>query len=154
MNDLKFFDCSRDVAVTTNFVDKIGLLPSPHLAVRMTFARAAPPAYDKKGNCYAERRQTNYLTRWTQANQLTDQLTIILIGEGGSVAEWLACWTQAQQARVQIAVATLSGNSLRQTAHTHCASVHQAAKLVAALIRVARVTVDLAESNGSLPPDL
>jgi len=25
-----------------------------------------------------------------------------------SVAEWLACWTQAQKARVQIAVATLS----------------------------------------------
>ena len=46
---------------------------------------------------------------------------------GGSVAEWLACWTQAQKARVQIAVATLSGNSLRQTVDTHCASVHQAA---------------------------
>jgi len=42
---------------------------------------------------------------------------------------------------VQILVATLSGNSLRQTVHTHCASVHQAAKLVAALFRVARVTV-------------
>ena len=36
---------------------------------------------------------------------------------GGSVAEWLACW-------VQIAAATLSGNSLRQTAHTRRASVH------------------------------
>jgi len=33
-----------------------------------------------------------------------------------------------------------SGNSLRQTVHTHCASVHQAAKLVAALLRVAGVT--------------
>ena len=62
---------------------------------------------------------------------------------GGSVAEWLACWTQAQKAWVQIAVATLSGNSLRQTAHTHCASVHQAAKLVAALLRVAGVTAVL-----------
>ena len=41
---------------------------------------------------------------------------------------------------VQIAAATLSGNSLRQTAHTYCASVHQAAKLVAALFRVAVVT--------------
>ena len=29
------------------------------------------------------------------------------------------------------------GNSLRQTVHTHCASVHQAAKLVASLLRVA-----------------
>ena len=71
-----------------------------------------------------------------------------------SVAEWLACWTQAQNAWVQIAAATLSGNSLRQTVHTHCAFVHQAAKLVAALLRVARVTAGLAESNGSLPPGL
>ena len=53
---------------------------------------------------------------------------------------------------VQIAAATLSGNSLRQTVHTHCASVHQAAKLVAVLLRVSGVTAGLAESNGSLPP--
>jgi len=73
---------------------------------------------------------------------------------GGSVAEWLACWTQAQKARVQIAVAMLSGNSLKQTAHTHYASVHQAAKLVAALLRVAGITAGLAKSDGSLPPGL
>jgi len=75
---------------------------------------------------------------------------------GSSVAEWLVCWTQAQQAWVQIAATTLSGNSLRQTAHSHRASVHQAAKLVAALLRAARVslTVGLAESNGSLPSGL
>jgi len=54
-------------------------------------------------------------------------------------------------ARVQIAVATLSGNSLRQTVHTHCASVHQAAKLVAALLRVEGITAGVAESNGNLP---
>ena len=77
----------------------------------------------------------------------------MLRGVGGSVAEWLACWTQA---RVQIAAATLSGrpNSLKQTVHTRRASVHQAAKLVAALLRVAGVTVGLTESNGSLPPGL
>jgi len=47
------------------------------------------------------------------------------------------------------------GYSLRQTVHTHRSSVHQlAAKLVAALLRVARVTAGLAESNGSLPPGL
>ena len=46
----------------------------------------------------------------------------------------------------------LSGNSLRQTVRTNRASVHQAAKLVAAVLRVARVTAGLAESNGSLPP--
>jgi len=51
-----------------------------------------------------------------------------------------------RRARVQIAVVTLSGNSLGQTVHTRRAFVHQAAKLVAALLRVARVTAGLAES--------
>ena len=31
---------------------------------------------------------------------------LLLAAEGGSVAEWLACRTQAQKARVQIAVET------------------------------------------------
>ena len=53
--------------------------------------------------------------------------------------------SRAEGAWVQIAVATLSGNGLRQTVHTHRASVHQAAKLVAALLRVAGVTAGLAE---------
>jgi len=70
------------------------------------------------------------------------------------IKDWLACWTQAQKARVQIAAATLPGNSLRRTVHTHCAFVHQSAKLVAALLRVAVVTAGLAGSNGSLPPSL
>ena len=34
----------------------------------------------------------------------------------------------------------VGGNSLRQTVHTRRASVHQAAKLVAALLRVAGLT--------------
>ena len=45
---------------------------------------------------------------------------------------------------------SLSVNSLRQTVHTHCASVHQAAKLAAVLLRIAGATTRLAESNGSL----
>ena len=56
--------------------------------------------------------------------------------------------------RPRVAVATLSGNSLRQSVHTHRASVHQAAKLAAALLRVAGVTAGLVECNGSLPPGL
>ena len=57
MNDLKlfFFDPSRDVAVATNAVGTIDL--HSNLVVRMTFARAAPPAYDNKGSCYAGRKQ-------------------------------------------------------------------------------------------------
>jgi len=47
-----------------------------------------------------------------------------------------------------------SRDAVGQIVHTHRASVHQAAKLVAALLRVARVTAGLAESNGSLTPDL
>ena len=78
----------------------------------------------------------------------------VVVAKGGSVAEWLACWTQAQKVWVQIAVATLSGNSLSQTVHTHRACVHQTAKLVAAVLRVAGVTAVLAENNGSLPPVL
>ena len=52
---------------------------------------------------------------------------------------------------VQIATVTLSGHSLRQTVHTHRASVHNAAKMVAALLRIANVIAGLAENNGSLP---
>jgi len=53
-------------------------------------------------------------------------------------------------AGVQNAAATLSGNSLRQTVQI----VHRAAKLIAALLRVAEVTAGLAESNGNIPPGL
>jgi len=50
--------------------------------------------------------------------------------------EWLACWTHVQKGM---------GSNRSQTVHAHCASVHQAAKLVAALLRVAGVTAGLAE---------
>jgi len=54
---------------------------------------------------------------------------------------------QPQRCRVTVLGKLFSG-------HTHRASVHQAAKLVAALLRAARITAGLAESNGSLPPGL
>ena len=62
--------------------------------------------------------------------------------------------SSAEGPEIQIAAATLSDNSLRQTVHTHRTSVHQATKLVAALSRVAGVTAGLAESNGSSPSGL
>ena len=102
---------------------------------------------------YCDRRTGHSLTRRRCDETGSTQPTCTL-PSGGSVAEWLVCWTQALKGRVQIAVATLSGNSLRQTAHTQCASVHRAAKLVAAHLRIAGVTAGLAESNGSLPPGL
>ena len=71
----------------------------------------------------------------------------------------VACWTQAQKGP-----GSNRSRSLRQTVHTHRASVHQAAKLAAVLLRVAKVTAGegrhslvtagLAESNDSLPPGL
>jgi len=45
---------------------------------------------DKKGNCYAGHGQTNYLTRWTQANQVIDQLTII--NKRREVARGISGW--------------------------------------------------------------
>ena len=45
-------------------------------------------------------------------------------------------------------------DAILQTAHTHRASVHQAAKLAAALLRVGGGNLGLADSNGSLPPGL
>ena len=81
-------------------------------------------------------------------------VTVTLCDSGGSLAEWLAAGLRRRRARVQIAVAALSDNSLRQTAHTHHASVRWPAKLVAALLSVAGVTAGLAECNGSLSPGL
>jgi len=62
-------------------------------------------------------------TCWTNQLQFVEHFVYQNYLRGGSVAKWLACWTLAQKGRVQIAVAMLSGNSLGQTAHTHCACV-------------------------------
>jgi len=64
------------------------------------------------------------------------------------------CLTQAQKGLGSNRSRDAVGNILKQTVHTHRASVHQAAKLVVALLRVAGVTAGLAESNSSLPPGI
>jgi len=81
----------------------------------------------------------------------TTTSTTITTIKGGSVAKWLACWTQAQKGLGSNRSMRLSGNSLRQTVYIHCAFVHRAAKLVAVLLKVARVTAGLTDSNGSPP---
>jgi len=58
----------------------------------------------------------------------------------------------AEGAGVQIAAATQWGNSV--TVHTPRVCGRQAAKLVAAVLRVARITASLAEINFSLPQGL
>ena len=92
--------------------------------------RSSRDAYDVTGSKRAARR-----------------LCICTLGISGWLgSRVVSVLDSAQKARVHIAVAMLSGNSLRQTVHTHRASVHQAAKLIAALLRVGRVTASLAES--------
>ena len=51
---------------------------------------------------------------------------------------------KSQSRRCQVTVL----DKLFKTVHTHCASVHQAAKLVAALLRVAGVTAGLTSPAG------
>jgi len=138
------------------------LEPTPGNTLRQTFEnqvnRILNDARDKTGSL-AQKSLSEFnnfksmVVAGSKGNKINiSQVSIIVsIIVGGSVAEWLACWTQAQKAWIQIAAAMLLGNSLRQTAHTHRASVHQAAKLLAALLRVATITAGLAESNGSLP---
>ena len=57
---------------------------------------------------------------------------------GGSVADWLACWSQAQKGQGSNRSHDSVGGSVgrRQTVHT---LVHQAAKSVAALLRVSEL---------------
>jgi len=62
-----------------------------------------------------------------------------------SDAEGLGFKSQSQRCRI-----TVLGNLFTPIVR----SVYQAAKLVAALLRVARVTAGLAGSNGSLPSGL
>ena len=67
----------------------------------MAFARAAPPVYNKIGNCYAGRKQTNYPIRWTQANQLSNKLTISnrrLEGQPGGLQSGFALYLVWQRA--------------------------------------------------------
>jgi len=65
---------------------------------------------------------------------------------GGSVGEWLSCWVDSgAEGPGSNRSRDAAGYSLRQTVHIHFASVHQAAKLAAALLRVAEVTAGLAE---------
>jgi len=79
--------------------------------------------------------------------------TGVVLCMGGMVAKWLACWTQVQKGlglnQSECCRVTVLGKLF-----THCASIHQAAKLVEALLRVAGVTAGLAESKDSLLPGL
>ena len=95
-------------------------------------------------------------TCWLQKQPFTvidvGQLTLAVAyySMGGSVAEWLVSWTRDAIGPGFKSAVTLSVNNLGQTVHTHRASVHQAAKLVAALLRVVWVTAGVVENNNSL----
>ena len=99
-------------------------------------------------NCYI-----NYFVT-AGRNDIVFVIFVVVTGSLGSRVVSMQDSGAVYRAWFQIAAATLSGNSRRQTVHTHHASVHQAAKPVAALLWVVRVTAGLAESNDSLPPGL
>ena len=71
---------------------------------------------------------------------------------GSSVAEWLACWTQAHNSKSQSLRCRVTVLGKLFTPIVPLFTKQQ--KLVAAILRVAGVTAGLAESNGSLPPGL
>ena len=64
-----------------------------------------------------------------------------------------ACFSAREQI-LFASIATFSSKFRGLLSVMGCVSVHQAAKLAAALLRVAGVNAGLAESNGSLPPGL
>jgi len=49
INDLKLFFSIPQVTLPWQPISLAKSISFPHLLVRMTFARAAPPTYDKKG---------------------------------------------------------------------------------------------------------
>ena len=61
---------------------------------------------------------------------------------------------KSQSRRCRVTVKLLPLFTKQQTVHTHRVSLHQAAKLVAALLRTAGMTAGLEESNSSLPSGL
>ena len=80
-------------------------------------------AYTRGFSCGIWRRKAHATLQYRPYTCAYQYMTVIFylfyfrfisVMRGGSVAEWLVCRTQAQKARVQIAVATLSGNS-----HSH-----------------------------------
>ena len=103
--------------------------------------------------CLSTQPDHNRMPSSNQYAAATASLPICRHRAGGSSGQHAGL--RRRSARVQVATAaTLSGNSLRKTVHTDRASVHQAAILVAALLRAAGVTAGMAESNGSLPSGL
>ena len=83
MTDLKLFFSIPQVQVAVHPILWTKSTSNADPVVRMTFARAARSVYDKKCNCYAWHRQTDYPTRRMQANHLTDQLTVRRGDSGG-----------------------------------------------------------------------
>jgi len=93
---------------------------------------------------------TRHLAMRTEDISTTFQLVPSLRCLGSLVVSVLDSGAEGQSRRCRV---TVLGKLFTPCA-SDCASVHQAAKLVAALLRVARVTAGLAESNGSLPSGL
>ena len=136
------------VASAGPYANNLHLAPDrqPHHTSSFNFYRpdalpdAQPKCQSTEGNCYCNSTSfkipTLCCTIWWLDSQVVSMLDSGAEGPG----------FKSQPPRCQV---TVLGNL-----HTHRASVYQAAKLVASLLRVARMIAGLAESNGSLLPGL
>jgi len=105
------------------------------------------------GSTDAKTRKQMSIENERKLNQSGFLQILILISGSQSLIGYSRCGFKCVKALGRIIIRG-PHHSLRQTVHTNRASVQQAAKLVAALFRVAKLTAGLAEINGSLPPGL
>jgi len=119
--------CSYSAAVARSFVwRRCDMLCTSDFVNDVMFA------HEQARRKLAYPLKVSLLALWQHGFDIDLELTRWL---GSRVVSVLRAGLRSRRAWVQIAAATLSGNSLRQTVNTHHASVHQAAKLVAALLR-------------------
>ena len=114
---LIFASTVQHSATHTEALDLYGLVPGVPAMMR------APPA-----------TRRGVVTRDVLARTLPDQFPDAYYGSLATVLQI----HRPEEVRAILMLAVKVGNSLKQTVHTHRASVHQAAKLVAALLRVAK----------------
>jgi len=77
MNDLKLFFSIAQGTLLWQPILWTKSTSKPHLVVRMTFARAAPPAYDKKCNCYAGRKKNKLSDSINAGELISNKITTI-----------------------------------------------------------------------------
>jgi len=131
-----------------------------------TTSRSVQPFLQGSRSCNRGNRHTHTdrqtMPRQDRSSNLV-RISIVLpcglkcnvVSVSGSVAEWLACWTQRRRRPGFKSLSRRCRVTVLGKLFTPIVPLFtEAAKLVAALLRVAGVTAGLAESNGSLSSGL